>query len=106
MVDSPWGPLAVSDSHVHFFSHKFFSALASQRAGLTVEGIGSTLEWRMPDAAPEHLAAEWAGELGRAGVDSAAMIASIPGDEESVEHAAPAFPGRFHALAMVNSLAA
>ena len=29
---SPWGPLAVADAHVHFFSHRFFSTLREPRS--------------------------------------------------------------------------
>ena len=29
MIETPWGSLAVADAHIHFFSHRFFSALLS-----------------------------------------------------------------------------
>ena len=31
MIETPWGPLAVADAHVHFFSHWFFASLAEQK---------------------------------------------------------------------------
>jgi predicted TIM-barrel fold metal-dependent hydrolase len=96
---SPWGsPMAISDAHVHFFSHRFFETLALQKPGLTFE----QLHWQMPPEHPEDLANTWAHEMDRQGVARAALIASVPGDEESVVRAAAAFPDRFYAYAMVN----
>src|ERR1700732_4320647 len=88
---SPWGPLVVADAHVHFFSHRFFELLAAQKPGLTFE----SLHWTMPPERPEDLANIWAHEMDRNGVARAALIASIPGDEESVTKAVAAFPDRF-----------
>lgn len=105
MTESPWGPLLVNDAHVHFFSHRFFAALAAQKDGLTVDGIGEALGWQMPPEAPEELAQTWVTELDRHGMKRAAIIASIPGDEESVEQAVAAFPERFYGYAMLNPLA-
>ena len=99
---SPWGPLAVADAHVHFFSHHFFSALVNQKPGLTLEAAGAQLGWQLPPPEPEKLGAAWIHELDRHGVFASALIASIPGDEGSVIAAAHAFPGRFFTYAMVN----
>jgi predicted TIM-barrel fold metal-dependent hydrolase len=96
---SPWGsPIPIADAHVHFFSHRFFELLAAQKPGLTFE----SLNWTMPPERPEDLANIWAHEMDRNGVARAALIASIPGDEESVTKAVAAFPDRFFAYAMVN----
>lgn len=100
--DSPWGALAVSDAHLHFFSHRFFTTLSAQKPGLTIEAAGEQLGWRMPPPEPERLAADWVAELDRHNVHSTALIASIPGDESSVAAAAQAYPERFHPFAMVN----
>jgi predicted TIM-barrel fold metal-dependent hydrolase len=98
---SPWGsPIAIADAHVHFFSHRFFELLAAQKLGLTFE----SLHWQMPPERPEDLANIWAHEMDRHGVARAALISSIPGDEESVIKAVAAFPDRFFAYAMVNPL--
>ena len=99
---SPWGPLAVCDAHVHFLSHHFFELLAAQGQGLTLEAMGARLEWQMPPPEPEGLAGHWVHELDRHGVGRAALIASLPGDEESAVRAVRAHPGRFFAFAMVN----
>ncbi len=100
--ESPWGPIAVADAHVHFFSYRFFETLASQKAGLTMAEIASRLGAGLPPEQPEALAAGWVREMDRHGVAKAALIASIPGDEASVEAAARAHPDRFFAYAMVN----
>ena len=99
-----WGDLAVSDAHTHFFSRRFFEALAAQ-ASKSLDEVGAILGWRLPAEDPIELAHAWAGELDRHGVAHAALIASIPGDENSVLSAIKACPGRFHAYAMVNPLA-
>jgi predicted TIM-barrel fold metal-dependent hydrolase len=96
---SPWGAnIAIADAHVHFFSHRFFEVLAAQKPGLTFD----SLHWQMPPEQPEDLANIWAHELDRQGVSHAAIISSVPGDEESVIKAVAAFPDRFFAYAMVN----
>src|ERR1700690_1510208 len=94
---SPWGPLLVADAHVHFFSHHFFELLAAQKPGLTLEAMQAQLEWAFPPSQPEKLAEEWAQELDRHGVDRAAMIASLPGDQDSVLAAVKGHPDRFFA---------
>jgi uncharacterized protein len=98
---SPWGPLAVADAHVHFFSHRFFSGLVGQTS-LTLDAAGAQLGWQVPPPEPQALAATWVHELDRHGVFASALIASIPGDEGSVIAAAHAFPDRFFAYAMLN----
>lgn len=105
MVPSPWGPMRVADAHVHFFSHRFFSLLAAQKPGLTFEQTGSLTGWQMPPEDPAALAHAWAHELDRHGVERAALIASLPGDEESAIAAVAAHPKRFWGYFMVNPLA-
>jgi uncharacterized protein len=100
--DSPWGPLRVADAHVHFFSHRFFSALVAQEPGLTMDAARGLLGWELPESEPKSLAARWVAELDQEGVQSAAIMASIPGDEASVVTAAGAHPDRLFAYAMVN----
>ena len=99
---SPWGPLPVADAHVHFFSHHFFELLAAQKPGLTLDGMRASLDWQFPSANPAALAETWARDLDRHGVERAALIASLPGDHESVTTAVRAHPDRFLAFAMVN----
>jgi predicted TIM-barrel fold metal-dependent hydrolase len=102
---TPWGELQVSDAHVHFFSHKFFAALAAQK-GCGVDDLKRSLsDWELPPPEPERLAERWVTELDRHGVARAALIASSPGDEDSVAAAVTAYPKRFYGYFMVNPLA-
>lgn len=103
-MNTPWGELAVADAHVHFFSRRFFESLAGP-AGKSVEELGEALAWNLPPEDPAALGHAWAAELDRKGVAQAALIASFPGDEDSVASAAAAEPGRFWPYAMVNPLA-
>jgi predicted TIM-barrel fold metal-dependent hydrolase len=95
MITTPWGDLRVLDAHVHFFSHRFFQLLGAQN----VPG------WGMPAEDPLELAGQWVSELDRHGVERAALIASIPGDDTSVAAAIAAQPSRFLGYFMVNPLA-
>ena len=48
-MDTPWGPLQVSDAHVHFFSHPFFSLLAAQLPNpASVSGLCAQARRRRP----------------------------------------------------------
>jgi uncharacterized protein len=96
---TPFGDLEVFDAHTHFFSHKFFDTLISQSPQLgkesnAIERVGEMTGWTMPPRDPAELAAIWASEFDRHGVSGALMIASVPGDEESVAAAVAAFPDR------------
>lgn len=99
-----WGDIPVRDAHVHFFSHGFFAALALE-AGEPSHTLGTALGWEMPDREPEALAARWITELDRHDVSSAALIASVHGDEASVAAAVARFPHRFHGYFMLNPAA-
>jgi uncharacterized protein len=102
-MQTPWGEFAVADAHVHFFSRRFFSALAGQ-SGKTAEQVAETAGWVLPPEDPVELARAWTAELDAQGVARAALIASVPGDEASVEGAMAAFPDRFFGYFMVNPL--
>jgi predicted TIM-barrel fold metal-dependent hydrolase len=111
-VKTFWGELPVADAHLHFFSHSFFAALAEQRHGPDYAGqeaavaeITRILGWTPPPPEPERLARVWADELDRHGVDRAALIASLPGDEPSVAAAIAQLPERFYGYFMLNPLA-
>jgi len=103
-MQTPWGDCAVSDAHVHFFSRRFFEALGAQ-CGKTAAEVAAAVDWELPPPDPTELARQWVGELDTHGVERAALIASIPGDEASTVAAVNAHPDRFYAYAMVNPLA-
>jgi predicted TIM-barrel fold metal-dependent hydrolase len=100
---TPWGDFAVCDAHVHFFSPAFFARLAAE-SGQTVAETGRTLDWRIPPSC-ENLAASWKRELDDYSVAKAALIASIPGDEDSVAAAVQLHPERFWGFFMANPVA-
>ena len=102
---TPWGDFAVADAHVHFFSRKFFSALGSQ-AGKTAEQVAETAGWVLPAEDPVELGRAWSAELDGHGVTHAALIASMPGDEESVAVAVRCHPSRFVGFFMLDPSAA
>lgn len=100
-METPWGPLPIADAHVHFFSHRFFSELAEQKQ-VSLEALESLLDWRLPGKDAEALADTWVQELNRYGIERAALIASVPGDHESVMAAVRQFPERLYGYMMVN----
>ncbi len=104
MIDTPWGLLPVADAHVHFFSQSFFASLAEQK-GVPVDALAPILNWQLPPADPRQLADVWSQELDRHGVEKAALIASVPGDGESVMAAVRHHPERFYGYMMVNPAA-
>src|SRR4029077_9207259 len=104
LMETPWGALPVSDAHIHFFSHRFFSALADQKKA-TVSSLEPLLGWQLPGEDPEQLAATWVQELDRHGISKAVLIASGPGDQASVIAAVQKFPDRFNGYMMVNPAA-
>jgi uncharacterized protein len=104
MIQTPWGLLPVADAHVHFFSHRFFAALAEQK-GVPLEGLAPLLNWQLPAEDPIQLADTWTHELDRHGVEKASIIASIPGDGESVIAAVRRHPQRFYGYMLVNPAA-
>ena len=102
-MQTPWGDFHVCDAHVHFFSPAFFGLLVAQ-SGQPVEELGRTLDWRIPPTC-EDLAAAWKQELDEYSVAKAALIASIPGDEDSVAAAVHLHPDRFWGFFMANPAA-
>lgn len=96
---TPFGEIEIRDAHCHFFSHKFFQTLIGQSPALSKEpnpvakAAGLT-GWTMPPNDPAELGTVWRGELDKHAVSSALLIASVPGDEDSVAAAVAAFPDR------------
>jgi predicted TIM-barrel fold metal-dependent hydrolase len=100
-MQTPWGDIPIIDSHVHFFSHGFFSALAQERKS-SLEAIAALLDWQLPDEDPGWLADRWVEEMDRVGLARASLIASVPGDESSVVAAVHKHPTRFYGFFMLN----
>ncbi len=85
----------ISDVHCHFFSQRFFQTLKP--------GLDPTAElgWDAPGT-PEELSDRWIAELDRHQVSRASLIASVPGDEESVAAAVARHPARFVGFFMLD----
>ena len=105
-MQTPWGEIPVHDAHVHFFSPAFFASLAAQSgpAPLGPQDIGRKLDWSIP-ASSVDLAAAWKQQLDAYGLAKAVLIASIPGDEDSVAAAVQHYPNRFWGYFMANPVA-
>jgi len=90
--------MTVHDAHCHFLSARFFAALARERYGVQdgdgADRVAAELGWTAPGP-PEELATRWVAELDRQRVSRAGLIASVPGDEESVATAVRDHPDRF-----------
>jgi predicted TIM-barrel fold metal-dependent hydrolase len=104
MISTPWGSLPVADAHIHFFSHRFFASLAEQK-GVPVDQLPPLLNWQVPAEDARQLADTWAHELEKQGVAKASLIASVPGDGDSVIAAVRQQPERFYGYMMVNPTA-
>lgn len=99
--------MTIQDTHCHFFSARFFEALAREKHGSTAaaEQVARELGWDLPGT-PEALADRWIAELDRQHVARVALISSVPGDEDSVAAAVAKYPGRFVGFFMLNAAAA
>jgi predicted TIM-barrel fold metal-dependent hydrolase len=99
----------INDIHCHFFSSPFLEVLSQAMDGLPESGraaiVAARLGWSDPGS-PEALSRAWVNELDRHHVARAALIASIPGDEDSVAEAVRLHPDRFVGFFMLNPLAA
>ncbi len=100
-MQTNWGEMRVSDAHVHFFSHGFFSTLATQRKSAFAD-LQPLLGWELPPADSGELADRWVAELDRYGVSRAALIASVLNDEPSVAAAVSRHPDRFYGFFMLD----
>jgi predicted TIM-barrel fold metal-dependent hydrolase len=98
--------IRANDVHCHFFSRRFYEVLASQLAvppdREASAFVTAQLGWDAPDS-PEALADRWVVELDRHGVGRIALIASVPGDEESVAAAVARHPSRFVGFFMLDA---
>lgn len=77
----------ICDAHVHFFSPGFFATLKADRTAVAALGFD------FPESV-EALANRWVMELDANGVTRAALMASVPGDADSVAAAVAQHPSR------------
>ena len=101
--------MTLCDAHCHFFSSRFLEILTKDRRDLhetdRAQAAAGLLGWEAPGGA-DALADRWVAELDRHSVARAAVIASVPGDEESVATAVARHPSRFVGCFMLNPAAA
>jgi predicted TIM-barrel fold metal-dependent hydrolase len=102
-MQTPWGEMEVCDAHMHLFSRAFYRSMAG---GSEPDALAEKLGWEIPGGGAAELAARWVQELDRHGLKRAVLIASVPGDEDSVAEAVRAFPGRLIGYFMLNPAAA
>jgi predicted TIM-barrel fold metal-dependent hydrolase len=98
--------MVVHDSHCHFLSPRFFAALGVERHRTAVDpaDVARELGWEPPPEAAA-LSDRWVAELDRNDVARSALIASVPGDEESVAVAVRRHPRRFVGFFVTNPTA-
>jgi predicted TIM-barrel fold metal-dependent hydrolase len=98
----------MNDSHCHFFSQRFFAGLGrglQQGSQESSDAVAlDRLGWDAPGTA-DQLADRWLAELEKHRVSRAALIASVPGDGESVARATRRHPTRFVGFFMVDPTA-
>lgn len=87
----------ICDSHIHFFSPGFFAGLGADRAAITA------LNWEFPDST-DQLTRRWIAELDKHHVDRAALMASLPGDADSVAMAVALNPQRLVGFFMLDPI--
>jgi predicted TIM-barrel fold metal-dependent hydrolase len=87
--------MMICDAHVHFFSPGFFAGLGADRQAI------ASLGWQFPDST-EALSVRWIAELDKHGVEKAALIASLPGDADSVAKAVAVNPSRLVGFFMLD----
>lgn len=104
-MQTPWGGIAVHDAHAHLFSYSFFEALGLQKGTADIAGMVDSLGWEAPPEDNAELARRWITELDSHGVDSAVLMASVPGDEAAAGDVVRAAPDRIHGYFMLNPLA-
>lgn len=97
----------VNDSHCHFLSARFFQALGTEKYGqsaATADRVAAELGWD-PPGTTEALTDRWVVELDRNHVSRAALIASVPGDEDAVAAAVGRHRDRFVGFFALNAAA-
>lgn len=101
------GLFKIFDSHVHFYSNSYFKLLVRQklrRADISTElkNIAAKGHLEIPGEDPAGLAKRWIEYIDKWKIERLVLIASIPGDEDSVVKAFTAYPERFTGLFTVD----
>ena len=100
--------MVFNDAHCHFFSQRRFSkrsAVSDYQHPISGRAVAEQLGWETSDDAAA-LADRWVAELDQHGGTRIALMASIPGDEDSVAAAVRRHPNRIVGFFALNPLAA
>lgn len=94
------GLFKIFDSHVHFYSNGFFRFLIRQKPkrsdfNTELKNISAKGHIEIPGDDPILLAKRWIEIIDKWKIERLVLIASIPGDEDSVHKAVSAYPNRF-----------
>lgn len=99
----------IADAHLHFFSRNYFRLLTMQRGvGDSLDEVRRTVDllgWELPSESPSAFAQQWLDEMDRHNVGEAAIMSSLPGDEDSVAEAIAKHPNRLFGYFFLNPLA-
>jgi predicted TIM-barrel fold metal-dependent hydrolase len=95
------------DAHCHFFTNTFLEALGRERyrRAVAAQLIADELGWEVSDG-PEALADRWVAELDQQGISRVALMASVPGDEDSIAAAVRRYPTRIVGFFALNAAGA
>lgn len=101
------GLFKIFDAHLHFYSQTFFKYLVRQKPNrLDINTELRTLATKghieIPGDDPLQLAKRWIDMLDKWKLERAMLIASIPGDEDSVVKALKAYPSRFAGVFVID----
>jgi uncharacterized protein len=99
--------MSLNDSHCHFLSERFFEALGREKQQVQTPAAATVAHELGVEAPPSSssLAKRWVGELDQHRVSRAALIASVPGDEDAVATAVREYPLRFVGFFALNAAA-
>jgi hypothetical protein len=90
------GEMRVIDAHAHFFTQPFFQQFVEAlRKELPTDdpyqGLADRLGWELPTLDHAALGKRWVEEMDKHGLDRMVLIASLPGDEDSILAASQAY---------------
>ncbi|NUO79384.1 amidohydrolase [candidate division KSB1 bacterium] len=98
--------MVLIDSHLHFFSHDFFTALARQKDAANVEAVLAALATRtkveLPALSVKAHLDKWLHELDRHQITQAIVFASVPEETNAVGEALRLAEGRLTGFFLVN----
>lgn len=97
----------ICDTHCHFFGAGFFRTLGRSLVAGDLDAavvLPERLGWDAPGS-DDALADRWVADLDRHGIARCTLIASLPGDEDSVARAVARHPSRLVGAFMVNAAA-